>query len=250
MKKKIVVLSGAGISAESGIRTFRDGNGLWNEFKISEVCTADAWNTNPTLVNDFYNMRRIDVLKAIPNIAHIALAKAEQKYDVQIITTNVDDLHERAGSTNVLHLHGHLLKARTSREGVGSLPDYLVEQFIVPVGQEGIKPMQEASDGHLLRPHIVFFGEDVPNMSNATEIIKTADVLIVVGTSLNVYPAASLVWDVKDGCKVFYVDPTEDSDAALSFPCRHIKAPATSGISKVLNILAEGNFNVNKETKT
>ena len=149
--------------------------------------------------------------------------------------------HERAGSTNVFHLHGHLLKARTSREGVGSLPDYLVEPFIVPVGREGIKPMQEASDGHLLRPHVVFFQEDVPNMSNAIDMVKTADVLIVVGTSLNVYPAASLVWDVKEGCKVFYVDPTEDLDAAHSFPCRHVKAPATSGIQMVLEQLRKVN---------
>lgn len=242
MKKKLVILSGAGISAESGIRTFRDSaDGLWNEFKIDEVCTADAWNTNPTLVNDFYNMRRIDILNAEPNLAHIALAKAEEDFDVQIITTNVDDLHERAGSTNVFHLHGHLLKARTSREGVGSLPDYLVEPFIVPVGREGIKPMQEASDGHLLRPHVVFFQEDVPNMSNAIDMVKTADVLIVVGTSLNVYPAASLVWDIKEGCKVFYVDPTEDLDAAHSFPCRHVKAPATSGIRMVLEQLRKVN---------
>ena len=251
MKKKIVVLSGAGLDAESGIATFRSGtDALWDNHKITDVCTATAWNKDPTLVNDFYNIRRIEVLNASPNKAHIDLAQAEELYDITHITTNVSDLLERAGCTSVLHLHGHLLKARTSREGVGSLPDYLVEPFIVPVGQEGIKPMQEASDGHLLRPHVVFFNETVPNLPNATEIIKTADVLIVVGTSLSVYPAASLVWDVKDGCKVFYVDPTEDSDVALSFPCQHIKAPATSGISKVLNILAEGNFNVNKETKT
>ena len=251
MKKKIVVLSGAGLDAESDIATFRSGpKALWANHKIEDVCTATAWNKNPTLVNDFYNMRRIEVLNAAPNKAHIDLAQAETLYDIVHITTNVSDLLERAGCTNVLHLHGHLLKARTSREGVGSLPDYLVEPFIVPVGQEGIKPMQEASDGHLLRPHIVLFEENVPNMSNAIDIVKTADILIVVGTSLQVYPAASLVWDVKDGCKVFYVDPTEDSDVALSFPCQHIKAPATSGISKVLNILAEGNFNVNKETKT
>ena len=231
MKKKIVVLSGAGISAESGIRTFRDGNGLWNEFKISEVCTADAWNTNPTLVNDFYNMRRIDVLKAIPNIAHIALAKAEQKYDVQIITTNVDDLHERAGSTNVLHLHGHLLKARTSREGVGSLPDYLVEPFIVPVGQEGIKPMQEASDGHLLRPHIVLFEETLPNLNSAIDVMKTADYLIVIGTSLQVYPSASLIYDVPSHCKCYLIDPS-----IIEIDNRFIiyQEKATTGIMKVL----------------
>lgn len=240
MKKKLVILSGAGISAESGIRTFRDSaDGLWNEFKIEEVCTADAWAMNPTLVNDFYNMRRIDVLNAEPNKAHIDLAEAEEDFDVQIITTNVDDLHERAGSTNVLHLHGHLLKARTSRDGIGSLPDSLVEPHIVSVGREGIKPMQSASDGHLLRPHIVLFQESVPNMTSAIDIVKEADVLVVVGTSLNVYPAASLVFDTKAGCKVFYVDPTNDTDTPLTFPCQHVKANATSGIHMVLTKLRE-----------
>ena len=239
--KKIVVLTGAGISAESGIKTFRDADGLWEGHDIMEVASPIGWNKNPTLVLDFYNKRRAQLLTVKPNKAHEILAELEKQFNIHIITQNVDDLHERAGSTNVFHLHGHLLKARTSREGVGSLPDYLVEPFIVPVGREGIKPMQEASDGHLLRPHVVFFQEDVPNMSNAIDMVKTADVLIVVGTSLNVYPAASLVFDVKAGCKVFYVDPTEDLDAAHSFPCRHVKAPATSGIQMVLEQLRKVN---------
>ena len=245
MKKKIVILSGAGISAESGIRTFRDGNGLWNEFKISEVCTADAWNTNPTLVNDFYNMRRIDVLNAEPNKAHIALAEAEEDFDVQIITTNVDDLHERGGSTNVLHLHGEVLKARSSNpcyDWAGMSANPKINNYkTYPVGRQGLTMNDVADDGFPLRPDIVFFGESVPNIGKASDIVKTADVLIVVGTSLNVYPAASLVWDVKEGCKVFYVDPTEDLDAAHSFPCRHVKAPATSGIQMVLEQLRKVN---------
>ena len=235
---KVVVLSGAGVSAESGIRTFRDSaDGLWNEYKLEDVCTTQAWEKNPTLVNDFYNMRRIDVLNAKPNHAHIELAKAQDDFDISIITTNVDDLHERAGSNNVLHLHGNLLQARSSRTGLKELSDYLLIPHLVSVGREGIKPYQEALDGFLLRPHVVFFGENVPNLQTASDIVKTADALIVVGTSLNVYPAASLVWDVKDNCKIYYVDPANDSDAALSFPCQHIKDKATIGIPVVLNKL-------------
>lgn len=238
MKKNLVILSGAGISAESGIRTFRDSNdGLWNEFKIEEVCTADAWNSNPTLVNDFYNTIRNNIIDAEPNEAHIALAKAEKDFNVQIITTNVDDLHERAGSTDVLHLHGDILKARTSREAVGSLPDDLVEPFIVLIGREGIQPMQKASDGHLLRPHVVFFQEDVPNIFKAIDTVKWADILIIVGTSLSVYPAASLLESIKKDCKVYYVDPTDNLDSPYSSICQHIKAPATSGIKTVLEQL-------------
>lgn len=238
MKKKVVILSGAGISAESGIRTFRDSaDGLWNEYKIEDVCTADAWAKNPTLVNDFYNMRRIDAMNAQPNAAHIALSQAEEIFDIQIITTNVDDLHERAGSTSVKHLHGNLMKARSSRHGLGSLTNYLLEPHLVDVGREGIKTFQEAADGHLLRPHVVFFGEDVPELNNASELVREADALIVVGTSLNVYPSAGLVRDVKDTCPVFYVDPTTDPDAGLSFPCRFINTNATVGIPMVLGQL-------------
>lgn len=238
MKKKIVFLTGAGISAESGIRTFRDSaDGLWNEYKITDVCTADAWDKNPTLVNDFYNMRRIDAMNAQPNRAHLSLAEAEDIFDIQVITTNVDDLHERAGSTKVKHLHGNLMKARSSREGLGSLPDYLLEPHLVDVGREGIKTMQEAVDGHLLRPHVVFFGEDVPEIQNAEEIVREADALVVVGTSLNVYPAAGLVWLVKSTTPVFYVDPSTDPATGLSFPCRFINAKATVGVPMVLDQL-------------
>ena len=232
MKKKIVVLSGAGLDAESGIATFRSGtDALWDNHKITDVCTATAWNKDPTLVNDFYNIRRIEVLNASPNKAHIDLAQAEELYDITHITTNVSDLLERAGCTRVLHLHGHLLKARTSREGVGSLPDYLVEPFIVPVGQEGIKPMQEASDGHLLRPHIVLFEETLPNLNSAIDVMKTADYLIVIGTSLQVYPSASLIYDVPSHCKCYLIDPS-----IIEIDNRFIiyQEKATTGIMKVL----------------
>ena len=239
---KIVVLSGAGISAESGIRTFRDSaDGLWNEYKIEEVCTAQAWDLNPTLVNDFYNMRRINAMNAQPNLAHIALAEAQEEFDISIVTTNVDDLHERAGSNNVLHLHGNLLKARSSNPAylwAGMSPDSSINNYkTYPVGREGLNMGSVADDGWPLRPDIVFFGESVPLIGEAAEIVKQADVLIVVGTSLNVYPAASLVWGVKKDCKVYYVDPTNDLDAALSFPCKHLKEKATVGIPLILREL-------------
>lgn len=238
-KKKIVVLSGAGISQESGIATFRDSSdGLWNNYNIYDVCTPEAWEKNPTLVNDFYNMRRIEMLNAQPNRAHKALAEIEELYDVQIITTNVDDLHERGGSTNVLHLHGNLNKARSSRNGLGSLPNYLLEPHLVDVGREGITNFQEAADGFLLRPHVVFFHEDVPELGNAADLVREADILIVVGTSLSVYPANTLVSITKDGCKVFFIDPSTDPDAGLSFPCRFYNAKATVGIPSVIAEIA------------
>lgn len=244
-KLKVVILSGAGVSAESGIATFRSGeDGLWSNYKIEDVCTPAAWEKNPTLINDFYNMRRIEMMNAEPNAAHIAIAKAEELFDVTIVTTNVDDLHERAGSTNVKHLHGNLTKARSSRQSLGLLPDYLLQPHLVDVGREGITNFQEAADGFLLRPHVVFFQEMVPELQNAIDIMKTADVLIVVGTSLSVYPANSLVWDVKPECKVFYVDP-DGADAATTFPCRYIGLKATVGIPGVLAELAKS-----QETKT
>lgn len=236
-KLKVLVLSGAGISAESGIATFRSGkDGLWNNFKIEDVCTPTAFETNPTVVNDFYNMRRIEMLNAQPNAAHIALAKAEELFDVQIVTTNVDDLHERAGSTKVKHLHGNLLKARSSRQALGMLPDYLLQEHLVDVGREGITNFQEAPDGFLLRPHVVFFEENVPELENARDLIREADVLIVVGTSLSVYPANTLIWDTKPGCKVFFVDP-HGAEAATTFPNRYVAQSATTGIPYVLRVL-------------
>lgn len=238
-KLKVVVLSGAGVSAESGIATFRSGeDGLWSNYNLDDVCTPAAWEKNPTLVNDFYNMRRIEMINALPNAAHIALAKAEELYDVKIVTTNVDDLHERAGSTSVLHLHGILTKARSSRVSLGSLPNYLLEPHLVDVGKEGITNFQEAADGFLLRPHVVFFHEDVPELGNAADIVRQADVLIVVGTSLSVYPANTLVWNTKKGCKVFFVDP-EGTDASTTFPCRFRPYKATVGIPGVLSEIAK-----------
>lgn len=242
LKKKLVILSGAGISAESGIQTFRDGDGLWNNHRIEDVCTGDAWDKNPTLVNDFYNYRRIEVLNASPNKAHFALAEAEEDFDVQIITQNVDDLHERAGSTNILHLHGEILKARSSNpcyDWAGISPDPKINTFkTYPVGRKGITMNDQADDGFPLRPHIVFFGESVPNIPKAEEIIKTADAVIVVGTSLNVYPAAGLLWYV-DKAPIWTVDPSFKLDAETTYPTRGIKAKATVGIPIALEQIKE-----------
>ena len=237
MKKKIVVLSGAGISAESGIQTFRENNGLWNNHKIEDVCTPEAWNKNPTLVNDFYNIRRIEVLNAQPNKAHIDLAKAEEKYDVVIVTQNVDDLHERAGSTNIIHLHGEILKARSSNpkyDWAGISPDSKINNFeTYPVGRKGLSMSDIAKDGYPLRPHIVWFGESVPKLVDAIYEVEKADALIVVGTSLNVYPAASLIYNAN--CPIWTVDPNVDLDTEMMIPTQIIRAKATIGIEIALN---------------
>lgn len=241
MKKKVVILSGAGISAESGLRTFRDSaDGLWNEYNIEDVCTAAAWDNNPTLVNDFYNMRRIDAMNAQPNKAHTALAAAEEIFDIQVITTNVDDLHERAGSTKVLHLHGSLLKARSSNpdlDWTGLSVDPAINTFkTYPVGREGISKNDMAEDGFPLRPDIVFFDEAVPLIVDAEKLVQECDALVVVGTSLSVYPAAGLVWQA-NAAPVFYIEPSTDPDAGLSFPCRFYNTRATIGVPQVLNEL-------------
>lgn len=238
MKKKLVILSGAGISAESGIKTFRDcEDGLWNNFAIEDVCTPSAWAKNPSLVNDFYNMRRIEVMNAEPNAAHIALAEAENEFDIQIITQNVDDLHERGGSTKVLHLHGEILKARSSNpcyDWAGISPDPKINSFkTYPVGREGLNMNDQAEDGFPLRPHIVWFGESVPLIIDAEKLVQECDALIVVGTSLNVHPAASLTWHVGTA-PVWVVDPNFDLDTPMSFPARIVKANATLGIKIAL----------------
>jgi NAD-dependent deacetylase len=231
-KKKIVVLSGAGISAESGIKTFRDcEDGLWNNYKIEDVCTPEAWEKNPTLVNDFYNMRRIEAMNAQPNAAHIALGEAEDEFDIHIITQNVDDLHERGGSVKVMHLHGELVKARSSNKELVSLNESEYETY--PVDREGIQPYQVAPDGFLLRPHIVWFEEAVPNIIDAEKLVQECDVLIIVGTSLNVYPAAGLAWHAGTA-PIWLVDPNVDADTQMSFPARVIRAKATVGIPAAL----------------
>lgn len=195
--KKIVVLTGAGISAESGIRTFRDSEGLWEEHRIEDVATFEAWQRNPTLVLDFYNQRRKQLYEVKPNAGHIALVDLEKNYDVRIITQNVDDLHEQAGSQNVLHLHGELKKVRST------IDDDLIYEL---QGWE-LKKGDLCEKGSQLRPHIVWFGEAVPMIEKAMELSAQADIFIVIGTSLNVYPAAGLVYYIKPDTPVYLVDP-------------------------------------------
>lgn len=199
MAKKLVVLTGAGISAESGIKTFRDSGGLWENYDVMEVASYDGWLKNKELVLEFYNQRRRQLEAAQPNAAHIGIAELEKYFDVQIITQNVDNLHERAGSKNILHLHGELTKARSSK-----YPDYVTE-----IGYNNIKIGDKCPKGGQLRPHIVWFGEAVPAMEEAIEIASRADIFVVIGTSLNVYPAAGLVDYVAAKVPVYLIDPNE-----------------------------------------
>lgn len=196
MKKKLVVLSGAGISAESGIKTFRDSDGLWENHRIEDVASPDAFERNPQMVLDFYNLRRKQLKEVFPNQAHTDLLELEKHFDVQIITQNVDDLHERAGSTNVLHLHGELTKVR---------PINSDSKILNWDGDLNVGDLDE--DGIQLRPHIVWFGELVPEMENAAKIASTADLFIVIGTSLQVYPAAGLLQYISPQCELFVIDP-------------------------------------------
>jgi NAD-dependent deacetylase len=199
MKKKIVVFSGAGISAQSGIKTFRDAGGLWEEYKIEDVATFGAWLKNQDLVLDFYNQRRKQIIDAIPNNAHKLVADLQNDFDVQVITQNIDDLHERAGSKKVLHLHGEIMKARSTSK----------KELVYDLNHWEIKPGDVCELGSQLRPHIVWFGEDVPEMDKATELAENADIFITIGTSLNVYPAANLIHVIKNDIPKFLVDPGE-----------------------------------------
>lgn len=194
---RIVVLTGAGISAESGIQTFRDGDGLWNKYRFEDLASPGAWARDPKLVQDFYNWRRKIVWEAVPNEGHKALVRLEEKYDVQIITQNVDDLHERAGSSNILHLHGEIRKARSTVD----------ENLVYEMESWELKMGDTCEKGSQLRPHIVWFGESVPNISPAMDIASTADILIVIGTSMVVYPAASLIVYVRPDKPKYYIDP-------------------------------------------
>lgn len=203
--KKIVVFTGAGISAESGISTFRDSGGLWEKYDIRDVATPEAWKRNPNLVLDFYNQRRKQVMEAQPNAAHKALTHLEKKFDVRIITQNVDDLHERAGSSNVLHLHGEIRKARSSKN----------PELIYPLESWEIKAGDKCELGSQLRPHIVWFGELVPELDRAQEVSAQADVFIIIGTSLNVYPAAGLVHSTPHNCPIFLVDPNDVNETGI-----------------------------------
>lgn len=195
--KKIVVLTGAGISAESGIKTFRDSDGLWEEYRIEDVATYDAWLRNQDLVIEFYNQRRKQLYEVEPNAAHYALAKLEEKFDVQIITQNVDDLHERAGSSNILHLHGELKKVRSTVD----------ENLIYTLDGWELKKGDKCEKGSQLRPHIVWFGEDVPMIVQAAKMSEKADIYMVIGTSMNVYPAAGLLNYVPAIVPKYFIDP-------------------------------------------
>ncbi len=196
MKKKIVVLTGAGISAESGIKTFRDADGLWEGHDVMEVASPQGFAENPALVLDFYNQRRRQLFKVVPNAAHKALVTLEKQFAVHIVTQNVDDLHERAGSTHVVHLHGELLKARSS----GNERTVLEWKNDLLMGDL-------CSEGHQLRPHIVWFGEMVPLLDTAAQLVAQADIIMIVGTSMQVYPAAGLVDYAKKTAQVFFIDP-------------------------------------------
>lgn len=227
-KKHLVVLSGAGISAESGLKTFRDSDGLWNGYDVYEVASPQGWHKNPQLVLDFYNARRKDVAAALPNAAHIGLAELEKDFDVTIITQNIDDLHERAGSTNVLHLHGEIFKMRTVAN------EDLVFDIIgnINLGDNG-------EDGTQLRPHIVWFGEAVPMMEKAAALLHDCDYFVVIGTSLQVYPAASLLYYAPLYLPKFIIDkkiPATEKQNNLHL----IEMPATSGVEELKRILSLG----------
>jgi NAD-dependent deacetylase len=224
-KKHIVVLSGAGISAESGLKTFRDSDGLWNGYDVYEVASPNGWHKKPQLVLDFYNARRKDVATALPNAAHIGLAEFENDFDVTIITQNIDDLHERAGSTKVLHLHGEIFKMRSVAD----------ENTVFEIRGD-INLGDTAADGAQLRPHIVWFGEAVPMMEKAAALLRDCDYFVVVGTSLQVYPAASLLYYAPPYLPKFIIDkkiPATEKMANLHI----IEMPATEGVEELKKLL-------------
>lgn len=200
--KKIVVLTGAGMSVESGLKTFRDADGLWEEYPVAQVATHEGWLADPTLVTNFYNMLRKKCWNVKPNEGHRLVAELEKVYDVTVVTQNVDNLHEQAGSKKVIHLHGELMKVCSSRD----VDDPRYIQQLTPENCE-IEPGTKAGDGSLLRPYIVFFGEAVPNITIAAEECQEADIFIIIGTSLNVYPAAGLIHYVRPGIPVYLIDP-------------------------------------------
>lgn len=226
--KKIVVSTGAGISAESGIKTFRDADGLWENYPVMEVASADGFRANPELVHRFYNERRKALLNAEPNDAHRMLVDLERDFDVRIITQNVDDLHERAGSSHVLHLHGELMKIRSIKN-----PDYI--ETLTPDKLE-TTPQTRGSNGDYMRPHIVFFQEAVPNIEPAMKLAQEADIFVVIGTSLVVYPAAGLINCVPQGTPIYYIDPNPANVEGIP-NVTIIREKATIGMRKLINKL-------------
>ena len=227
--KMIVVFTGAGVSADSGLATFRDADGLWANYRIEDVCTPEALARNRALVIEFYNLRRKELLKTKPNAAHEAIAELEQWFDVEVVTQNVDNLHEQAGSSRVTHLHGELMKLRSQNN----------PSLIVPIEgwEQGLD--DRAEDGSLLRPHIVFFGESVPMFDRATEIAREADVMVVVGTSLAVYPAAMLVRYARAGVPIYVVDPGDPDTSMIRNPLTHIKERGAIGVPRLVEMLKD-----------
>lgn len=234
-KKIIAVLTGAGVSAESGISTFRDNGGLWDKYDPQVVASIDGWRADRKMLLDFYNMQRLQLKDARPNAAHLAIAALEKDYDVTVITQNVDNLHERAGSTRIIHLHGELTKVRPE---YGEYDRTFSEKEVFDIGYTEIHLGDKAPNGSQLRPHIVWFGESVPMIEKAIEAVQDADILLIVGTSLQVYPAAGLYRYANWSTPVYVIDPNDlmVRDSRLT----HIKEPATKGMETFRKILQEG----------
>lgn len=231
MKKKIVILTGAGMSAESGIRTFRDSGGLWEEYPVEQVASHEGWLKDPALVTEFYNKRRQELLGCEPNEGHKLVAELEKKYDVTVVTQNVDNLHERAGSTKVIHLHGELMKVCSAND-----PDDTRYHQTLTADNCKVEPGTKAGDGSLLRPFIVFFGEAVPMIESAIIMAEQADIFVIIGTSLNVYPAAGLVRYVKPGTPIYIIDPN-CIDTRNCPNAKHIMKKASEGMRELGKML-------------
>lgn len=217
--KKLIVFTGAGVSAESGLKTFRDSGGLWEKYDITEVATPEAWEANQSLVLRFYNERRAQLKEVSPNAAHYAIAELEKHFDVTVITQNVDNLHEQAGSKNIIHLHGELTKVRSTDD----------ESIIYDIGYKSLEQGDKCEKGAQLRPHIVWFGEAVPEMDRAIETVKDADIFIVIGSSLQVYPAAGLIYYTPKKSQRFYIDPLAEDISDLA-NLTVIKEKASTGV--------------------
>ncbi|WP_440207181.1 SIR2 family NAD-dependent protein deacylase [Acinetobacter oleivorans] len=228
---KLVVFSGAGMSAESGISTFRDSNGLWENYDIQQVATPEAWQKNPALVQRFYNERRKNILESQPNSAHQYIAKLQDYFDVQVITQNIDDLHERAGSTKVLHLHGNIRLAKSSGPNT-----QFTTQFYDINGWKLDLEHDLCPDGYPLRPHVVWFGEAVPAYEEAIRVVQSADIFIVIGSTLSVYPVAGLVHEIAAQCKAYYIDPKADH-GRVPQQYELLKMPATQGMHELFENL-------------
>jgi NAD-dependent deacetylase len=226
--KKVIIFSGSGMSAESGISTFRDSGGLWKQYRIEDVATPEAWKRDPAMVQEFYNLRRKQIIECQPNQAHMLIAQLEEKYDVTVITQNIDDLHERAGSTNVLHLHGNIRLSKSSGPNA--------EKAYYPIAGWELKTTDLCPEGYSLRPHVVWFGEEVPMYEVAMQCIAEADIFIVIGTSLQVYPAAGLIHYAINAETRYLIDPNANElNVPKSF--RILPMNAVGGMTEILQVL-------------